>query len=425
VTQSPSKPRFFLGWTVVAVAAFATFAEVAFFNPVLGVFIPEFEREFGWSRTEISAAVTIGSLVGAGCAPFFGPLIDRYGGRLFVVGGSLIMAGGLLALSMMQNEWQFFLIYAIGRGAAAGIIGLAVSVTVSKWFIRRRGYAVGITFLGTRFGFALMPLGVQLLIQSYDWRTAALTLAGVVVVCGVLPALRWLHPRPERFGLEPDGDVTPPVAAGAPPPPREVDWTRHDAIRTRAFWLITASIAIQQWAGGAINLHQIPHLVDKGLSPEAAAGVISFLAVFGGVGAILEGILDARIGARRTMIIGLLGSAAGMVVLISTETVAMGLVFAVIYGTAFGMLVTSSQIVFADFFGREALGAIRGSAAPVQFTFNAIGPLVAGIAHDVTGSYLAAFIPFTIAYLVAVVALVIARRPVPPVKLHPTVERAG
>jgi hypothetical protein len=91
----------------------------------------------------------------------------------------------------------------------------------------------------------------------------------------------------------------------------------------------------------------------------------------------------------------------------------------VIYGGAFGMMVTSSQIVFADFFGRESLGAIRGAAAPIQFTFNANGPLVAGIAHDLTGNYLAAFIPFTLAFLVAAAALAIARPPVP--KLQPAV----
>src|SRR5687768_7288974 len=96
----PKPPRFFMGWTIVAVAALVGFTEVAFFNPVLGVFIPEFEREFGWSRTEISLAVTVGSLVGALLAPFSGPLIDRFGGRPFAVGGCVVMALALVALSL-------------------------------------------------------------------------------------------------------------------------------------------------------------------------------------------------------------------------------------------------------------------------------------------------------------------------------------
>jgi MFS family permease len=418
----PKAPRFFMGWTIVAVAALVGFTEVAFFNPVLGVFIPEFEREFGWSRTEISLAVTVGSLVGALLAPFSGPLIDRFGGRPFAVGGCVVMALALVALSLMQTEWQFFIVYAVGRGATAGIIGLAVSVTVSKWFIRRRGFAVGVMSLGTRTGFAVMPIGVQLIIEADGWRTAALVLAGIVATFGILPALRWLHPRPELMGLEPDGDLPPePAPAGTTTrilPAREVNWTRHDAIRTRTFWLVTLAISLQNWAGGAVNLHQIPHLVDQGLEPEAAALVISLVAVFAAGGALLEGLLDTKIGARRTMVLGLLGSALGMVVLMNTDTVTMGILFAVSYGIAFGLMVTSSQIVFADYFGRQSLGAIRGTAAPFQMVFNAIGPIVGGVAFDLTGNYLAAFIPFTIAYVIAAGALIIARRPTPPVQVN-------
>jgi MFS family permease len=125
--------------------------------------------------------------------------------------------------------------------------------------------------------------------------------------------------------------------------------------------------------------------------------------------------LDIRIGARWTMCIGLLGSAAGMVLLMSVHSVPMAIVFAGVYGVAFGLMITSGQIVFADYFGREALGAIRGSAAPLQMGLNAIGPLVGGAAYDLTGSYLAAFIPFTCAYLLAATALALARRPARPV----------
>jgi MFS transporter, OFA family, oxalate/formate antiporter len=123
------RPRFFAGWTVVLAAAAAGFSEVAFFNPVLGVFIPEFEREFGWSRTEISLAVTMGTLGAAAIAPFFGSLIDRYGGKPFVVGGCALMAVGLVALANMQTEWQFFVIYGAGRALATGLISIAATVT--------------------------------------------------------------------------------------------------------------------------------------------------------------------------------------------------------------------------------------------------------------------------------------------------------
>jgi MFS family permease len=410
------KPRLFLGWHVVAAAALAAFGEVAFFNPVLGVFIPEFEREFGWSRTEISAGVTLGSLLSALIAPFFGPLVDRYGGRRFVVGGALLMFVGLVCLSQMQTEWQFFIIYGLGRGTASGLISLAASVTVSKWFVRRRGFAVGVMSLGSRAGFAVLPIGVQLIIDSSSWRMAVLTLAGLVIVFAVLPSFWWLHSNPEQFGLQPDGEPMPPPSPEATRAAfsREVNWSRHDAVRTNAFWLLTAAVALQSWAGGAINLHQIPHLVDRGLSAETAALTLSLLAVFAAAGAFLEGFLDSTLGSRWTLIIGLLGSSVGMVILMNVTGVSSAIIFAAVYGLSWGLQVTSSQIVFADYFGRVSLGAIRGASIPFQMGLNAIGPLVAGAAYDYTGSYLAAFIPFTIAYVVAAGAMLVAKRPAHP-----------
>jgi MFS family permease len=415
-------PRFFLGWTVVAAAGIICFSQVAIFNPVLGVFIPEYEREFGWSRTEISLGVSFGSLVAAATTPFFGPMIDRYGGRRFAVGGSLFLSLCLLALSQMQAEWQFLSIYAMARGVSAGLLALVTGTTVSKWFVRMRGYAIGVMSLGTRLGFAVLPIGVQLIIQAEDWRMALIALSASVAMFGVLPAILWLHPRPEDFGLLPDGDDperrTLPSASGAASivvQDPEYSWTKRDAVRTKAFYLVTLSVALMSLSGGAVNLHQIPQLEDKGLSAETAALVITIVAIFGGIGVLIEGWLDSRVGARWTMVAGLFGCAFGMLFLMAVNGIVIAIGFAVVYGTMFGLLVASNQVVFADYFGREALGAIRGQSMPAQLVMNAIGPLLAGGAYDLTGSYLAAFIPFTVGYVIAAFALIIAKKPPPPV----------
>lgn len=413
--EPKAKPRIFLGWWIVAVAALATFAEVAFFNPVLGVFIPEFEREFGWSRTEISLGATVGTLLAAVIAPFFGPLIDKYGGKYFIAGGCVVMSLAMVALAFMQTEWQFFIIYALGRSVATGLISVAATVTVSKWFVRQRGFAIGVTTIGTRAGFATMPIGVQLMIDSSGWRGACYIIAAVVAVIGIVPALQWLHARPEALGLHPDGDADDFVQTEKTPAHRsEVSWSRHDAVRTRAFWLITLAISLQTFAGGSVNLHQIPYMVDQGISKGDAAAVLSLFAVFSAFGGLMEGFLDARMGARRTFILGLLGSAGGMVVLMNTSTFEMGVVFAASYGLAFGLMITSQQVVFADFFGRDSLGAIRGASLPMFLIFQASGPISGGFIFDQTGSYTIAFLIFTAGYLLACLAMFVVRRPALP-----------
>jgi MFS family permease len=406
-----SGSKLFAGWVVVLAAALSVFAQVAFFNPVLGVFIPEFEKEFGWSRTEISLGATFGTFGAAAIAPFFGPMIDRYGGRRFVVGGGVVMAVGLVALANMQTEWQFFIIYAIGRAMATGLLNVAATVTVSKWFVRKRGLAVGMTTIGTRAGFALMPVIVQLIIDSSDWRAAAYTLAVIVAVFGTVPSLLWLRKQPEDYGLLPDGDVIDPRQAGTHLRTLEQNWTRQQAMRTSAFWLLTGAISLQTFAGGAVNLHQIPYMVDRGISQGNAALVLSLFAVFSGVGGLAESFFDHTIGARVTFIIGLVGSAGGMIILMFTSTFAMGVVFAAFYGLSFGLMITSQQVVFADFYGRESLGAIRGASLPLFMVLQAFGPIVGGLFYDTTGSYEGAFILFAAGYVIAAGLMFIARAP--------------
>lgn len=416
VADAPKAPaRMYTGWVVVAAAAMSVFAQVAFFNPVLGVFIPEFEKDFGWSRTEISLAVTFGTLGAAAIAPFFGPLIDRYGGRRFVVLGGFVMAVGMVALANMQTEWQFFIIYGIGRAMAAGLLNVAATVTVSKWFIRKRGLAVGMTTIGTRAGFALMPICTQLIIDGYDWRTAAYCLAIVVGLFGTIPSLLWLKKRPEDYGLLPDGDTEESRAAEGYKRPAEHHWTRHQAVRTQAFWLLTIAISLQTFAGGAVNLHQIPYMVDKGISQSHAAMVLSLFAIFSAGGGLLESVFDHTLGARVTFIIGLLGSAGGMVILLFTDSLGIGIVFAAFYGTSFGLMLTSQQVVFADYYGRESLGAIRGASLPLFMVLQAIGPIVGGLFYDTTGSYVGAFVLFACGYVVAAGLLMLARKPIAPV----------
>ncbi len=384
--RAESRP--FYGWVIVGVAATVTFCQVSFFNPVLGVLIEPLGDEFGWNRATISAAAAIGSVGGAVLSPLVGHVLDRQGPRLVTAAGGAVMGVCLLALALTPGLWWFYIVYGTGRATATGVTSLGATVATSNWFIKNRGLALGIMLLGSRAGMAILPIAVQMILLVGNWRMVWLVLGALVLALSVLPSLLYLHRRPEDVGMKPDGassDVA--EMPQADPSSAEPRWTLREALRTPAFWFVTLATSQMFLVGGAVNLHQMPHLVDQGLSSTAAVGVVSTFAVFGGVGGILSGLVQRRIGAQWTFATSLAGAASGIVLLIYADSPGLAYAYGVWYGLVFGSTVTMLQAIYAEYFGRESLGSIRGAVAPVQMAFNATGPVLAGLAYDVSGSY--------------------------------------
>jgi hypothetical protein len=268
--------------------------------------------------------------------------------------------------------------------------------------------------LGNRAGMALLPLAVQLVLLVSSWRTAWAMMAIMVLSLSVLPSLRFLRRRPEDMGLLPDGAASEAEAAEmaeATAAEAEEQWTLGEALRTPALWLLTLATSQIFMVGAAINLHQMPHLVDQGLSPTLAVGVVSTFAVFGGMGGLLGGVVQRHLGARWTLAASLAAAASGVALLIQADNPGLAYLYGAWYGLVFGSVVTMMQVVYAEYFGRESLGTIRGAVAPIQMAFNATGPLLAGWAFDVSGDYVRIFWIYAGLLLLASFWMVIARRP--------------
>lgn len=409
------RPAVFRGWAIVAVAALATFAEVTFFNPVLGVFVTPLQEEFGWSRATVAAALTFGGFTAAAISPLVGRALDAWGGRPLLAAGAALVGLCAFGLMLTHHLWSFYLLYSIGRAASVGVVSLAAAVTVSNWFIRRRGLALGILQVGTRAGQAILPLLAQITIAAAGWRAAWGVLGALTLAVTVLPTLLVVRRRPEDVGLLPDGGPLPvPVAGGADGPPApavEETWTFREALATRAYWLLLLALSAEVMVGGSINFHLFPHLTDRGLSPGIAITVLSTYATIGAIGGIVGGWVQQRAGARWTMAASLVLSAVGLLILIRVSTEATAFLFSLVYGLAFGSVVTMSHAVVAEYFGRLSLGTIRGSMQPVILTVNALGPLTAGLAFDFTGEYTRVFLLFAAMSLLASVLLALAPRP--------------
>ncbi|MGD9686875.1 MAG: MFS transporter [Desulfobacter sp.] len=240
--------KIFYGWTIVTVTFLIGLTQAGVFQNVLAIFLKPMAEEFGWNRSIITGSIAVGSLAGGILSPLVGPYLDRHGPRKAAFLRITILSAGLIALSQLSSVWQMYLFFGTGRMIASSLLSLVVTVSVSNWFIEKRGRAMGISQLGSRIGIAFLPLLVQHIIISYGWRTAWAVLGIIVFAFSALPSLIFLKRRPEDVGLLPDGRAAKKNlendaerADKKKQPSRfnledEPLWTRKTAFRTTAFW---------------------------------------------------------------------------------------------------------------------------------------------------------------------------------------------
>jgi MFS family permease len=403
----------------VGVIALTGFSQTAETFPVWGVLLKPITQEFQWSRSAFTGAMTIGTVGGALVALAFGPMLDRFGPRWSMSGALFVMGATLVLMAPMSALWHFYVLLVVGRVMHIGIVGLATSVVIPKWFVAKRGRAAAISRLGNRVGSTVTPVYAQVLVSFGSWRAAVAVVGIVVWIVSMVPAALFLRRRPEDIGLLPDGDSpaadseSTEAALGHHPRPRreENSLSVRAVLHSRSFYLLTAAHSLIMLTGPATSLHLMPHLTDLGLSPKLAVTVIALSSASGGVGSLLFGLLAERSGSRHVAAFTLVVMAGAYAALLAIDTGTLALVWGVCYGLAHGGTMLVVQIIFPDYFGRDSLGAIRGIIAPVQGVMHALGPIGAAIAYDLTESYMLVFVVFAVATLLAAVCILLARPP--------------
>ncbi len=429
----------FYGWTIVGVAFLIGATEAGAFQNILSVFLKPMVGEFGWSRAAVSGAMAFGSISAGILSPFLGPVLDRHGPRMVAFFGVLILSTGLVCMALLNHIWQLYLFFGVGRMIAVGALSLVISVTVANWFIRRRGRAMGIAWLGPRFGSAVLPAFVQFAILTYGWRTAWAALGVIVFFISGIPSLLFLRRKPEDVGLQPDGEH--PAYAkdngievsergkfeGSDSIPEPV-WTRVQATHTVVFWALTFLSSLITFTQAGINFHLFPFMTDHGVNQVSAVLVLSIIAVFGALGTILWGFLAEKV--RIQVLLAINGFGSGLIFLFLFATVQSNVptsfgtsslfVIAACHGVLHGGRLPVMAMVWAEFYGRTSMGSIYSISSPFRFTANAIGPIFAAICFDVFGSYSFPFSLFTVIFLVTGVMWLYMKSP-----RHPLFDKSG
>lgn len=382
----------FYGWRIVGVA-FVTHCittGIVFYS--FGVFLPALTAAFGWTRAEASFGFSLASLCGAFYSPLVGRSVDRHGARPAQLVGAVAMAGGFWLLSDSASLLEFYVVMAlvVSLGATA-LGGLPSNAAVARWFVRRRGQALGVATAGISMGGVVFVPLTQWLIERGGWRNAFMWLAVIVLAAAVPPVALFMRRSPESMGLRPDGE---PRRSGAEPAAaREIErsWTAAQALRSRNFWLVTAAFALTGGGLSATLLHQIAFLCDRGLAPASAAWVLGATAGMGVVGKLGFGALLDRFGQRRIILLCFGLQALGMMLLMAPTSMPLLTVFVVVYGFAMGGNATLWATVVAACFGRLYYGAISGWMTPFIVFVQALAIPLAGAVRDLAGRYEPAF----------------------------------
>ena len=359
----------------------------------------------------------------AGVAPWIGSLLDRYGARWLMVIGAVISVAGFLLLGYARTFWEFALIrvgpVSIGHALVCYFV---VNVTISRWFVKKRGRAVAIAHLGQGFSKTTIALVAAVLLTAIGWRYVWMLFGGLVIILILIPAAVWMRRSPEDMGLHPDGAAEAYQRQGPDPADRsgdataltDVTWTRREAMRTSTFWLITFIFSTVDMGVAGFNLHLVPFISDMGYSPVWAGSVQTVTAATQLGSGLLWGFVGERVSVRKAVAVMFVIEAAGLVLALQTTELRWLYLAFFLYGTGLGGAQVLQEVMWANYFGRISLGTVRSLSVPILLLCAATGGLAFGYPYDYTGSYDLSLILFIAVQILCAGLTLFVRRPVKP-----------
>lgn len=411
----------FYGWYIVGVGFLANVASSFALASTLSIFLKPLTAELGISRGVFSLLRSGEGIIAACLAPLVGTLVDRYGGRWLMVIGAAIAGIGFLFLGSIDNFGQFAAIRLTLVTFGDVLMGyMVVNVVVAQWFVRRRGRAFAVTSMGVGFAKVCMPVLAAWLLLTLGWRQTWMVFGVLTMALLVLPALLVIRRRPEDLGLLPDGGDGSP-AAGAKVSRKKIDdystsdsetaWTRAEAVRTSAFWLLVITFGISSVGVTGLNLHVYPYVTDIGHSPVVAASVMSVIASMQLASPLAWGLLAERIDPRIAAMLRFVVQGVGLGLAISTSSLICLYAGFFLYGLGLGGNMVLPDLLWANYFGRRSLGKIRGMGLLISQLLAALGPPFFGFLFDITGGYGLSFAIFGAALATSAVLSLMLRPP--------------
>ena len=412
---------FYYGWVVVAASGTAVFARMAPAITTLTVLIFPMSQRLGWSRTLIAGSVSAGALAALVLSPLVGWAIDRFGVRPVLVISVLVMGLAMISLAWATIPLTFYLAFAAARVVFHTSAPIGASTVASRWFIKKRGRAIGIIFLLGALGGIVFTMVASLVVESYGLKATWIVIGLIVLAVSVAPSLLLVAERPEDIGLSPDGAPPGSIASGrmavmrgaAPAPETDDDsWALEEAVRTKAFWLLASMGFATFFVHTSIGVHMGAYFRDIGLGPTSAALAVSLSWTVSAVSSVVWGWVTERVDLRYAYSGMFLVQAGSTLYLIFVAGTGGVFLVAALFGIVSAGANVVPAVMYANYFGRSSLGKIRGLGEVGVLVGQATGPVIAGILFDLRGGYSAIFAVFVVMALACSLVVLKAKPPV-------------
>lgn len=407
----------FYGWRMVIAGSALQFLQGGLMMQAFGAYVAVLTTERGWSKTALSGAAALQSVESALIGPALGWLVDRVGEHRLIQLGIVIFGLGLIAMGSVDTLAGFYgavLLVALGSSLAGYF---TINIALIHWFERQRARALSSAGLGLALGGLFVPV-VAASITAFGWRATAIG-SGVLAIAIGWPLARVFRGRPDALGMRIDGASAQTAASTDAPAPTHTDvtpgLTARQALRTGAFWLLSAGHGIALFAVTSVNVHAITH-IKEGLGYSVAqASLVITLMTGAQIGGVLLGMaVGDRYDKRWICAACMLGHGFGLLMLTYASGSAMLAAFALLHGMAWGLRGPLMQAIRADYFGRRSIGMIMGLSSVVIAVGQVGGPLVAGAFADLTGDYRLGYTLLAVLALGGSFAFLLARPPVLP-----------
>jgi MFS family permease len=392
------KQTLFYGWIVLAACSAVSFCWGIFFS--YGVFLKPIAADLGQGRGVISSAFSVFMVVSSVSAIFMGRLTDKHGTKLPLLISGLLISIGLVLCSQIQSVRQLYLFYGI-ISLGAGIVFTLPPATVQRWFVKKRGIALGIMSAGTGIGALVLAPLISHLIVLYGWRIS-FAILGVFVFITFMAAALIIFPNPEIKNLRPYGED--------PSSPSKKDvaginsrWNIRELFQTKTFWLTNIICFFSILPTYLVAIHIDAFATDIGFSEKVAAFIFGLIFGVSIPGRIMGGIIAERIGWKK----GIQVCCIVCTIILIWITVVKGsglYLFAIIYGFFFGSRASILIGLIGSLFGMRFLAGIMGIINISGFLGGAAGSSLAGFIFDNTGSYNTAFLVGALSWIIAGIA---------------------